>query len=171
MDSKKRMMFILEEDYYYITIKILAILVTLKCDKTPFSDYRKLGILLELIKENNMVLFRKIVSNKELDIVESEKALKLFCNSKIDISVIKRVLFFLEKQKIIILMKNVKTGNIDITLEKNSDIYDIYKQENMKKDIDAIKEIKKNIRGIKILKLETLQTKIWGYSEGSKWED
>lgn len=171
MDSKKRMMFILEEDYYFITIKLLSILVTLECDKTPFSDYRKLGILIELIKDNNMVLFRKLISNKELDIFENEKALKLFCNSKIDISVIKRVLFFLEKQKIITLMKNIKTGNIDITMERNNDIYDIFKKENMKKDIESIKEIKKNIRGIKILKLETLQTKIWGYSEGSKWED
>ena len=171
MDSKKRMLFILEEDYYYITIKLLAILVALECDKTPFLNYRKLGILLEFLKDNNMVLFRKIISNKELDIFENEKALNLFCSSKIDISVIKRVLFFLEKQKIITLIKNAKTGNIDITLERKNDIYDIFKEEKMKKDIESIKEIKKNIRGIKILKLETLQTKIWGYSEGSKWED
>ena len=45
MDSKKRMMFILEEDYYFITIKILSILKALECDKKPFEDYRKLGII------------------------------------------------------------------------------------------------------------------------------
>ena len=48
MNSKKRMMFILEEDYYFITIKLLSILKALNCDIKPFEDYRKLGIIFEL---------------------------------------------------------------------------------------------------------------------------
>ena len=102
------MMFILEEDYYFITIKLLAILKALECDKKPFSDYRKLGLILELIKDDkNMKLFEKLIGRNELDIFENERALKLFCDSKMDVSVIKRVLFFLEKKKIFLYKKIV----------------------------------------------------------------
>lgn len=45
MNSKKRMMFILEEDYYFITIKILSILIALECNIKPFEDYRRLAII------------------------------------------------------------------------------------------------------------------------------
>lgn len=37
MEYKKRMMFILEEDYYFITIKLLSILKASGCDKKPFE--------------------------------------------------------------------------------------------------------------------------------------
>lgn len=71
MDSKKRMMFILEEDYYFITIKILSILKALECDKKPFEDYRKLGIIFEFIKnEDNMSFLEKLLSYSSNDILK-----------------------------------------------------------------------------------------------------
>lgn len=172
MNNKKRMMFILDEDYYFITIKLLAILKALECDEIPFSDYRKLGLIFEFIKDNkNMELFRKLIDKENLNIIENEKTLKLFCNSKLDISVIKRILFFLEKQNVVILFKNSKSGNIDVKLLQNKEIDELLKHDLIKDDIRYTLEIKKNIRGIRALKLETLQTKILGYSEVTKWED
>ncbi|MBU3101914.1 MULTISPECIES: hypothetical protein [Clostridium] len=172
MDSKKRMMFILEEDYYFITIKLLAIFKALECYKKPFSDYRKLGLIFEFIKDDrNMKLFRKLIKQDELDIFENEKAVKLFCDSKMDVSIIKRVLFFLEKQEIVSLQKNIKSGNIDVMMLHNEKTEEIFMDDSIKKDVDAALELKKNIRGLKVLKIETLQTKILGYSEVTKWED
>lgn len=172
MNNKKRMMFILEEDYYFITIKLLAIFKVLECDKKPFSDYRKLGLILQFIKDDkNMRLFKKLINKDELDIFESEKALKLFCDSKMDVTVIKRVLFFLEKQKIISLQKNSKSGNIDVMMLHNEVIDELFMEESMKRDVESALKLKKNIRGLRSLKIETLQTKILGYNEVTKWED
>ena len=73
MNSKKRMMFILEEDYYFITIKLLSILKALDCDIKPFEDYRKLGIIFEFVKsQENTEFLEKLINQKE-DIAEIKK--------------------------------------------------------------------------------------------------
>lgn len=79
MDNKKRMMFILEEDYYFITIKLLSILKALDCDKKPFEDYRKLGIVLEAIKsEENIIFLQKLIHHSQLNILIMIKRLSFF---------------------------------------------------------------------------------------------
>lgn len=106
MNSKKRMMFILEEDYYFITIKLLSILKALNCDIKPFEDYRKLGIIFEFVKsQENTEFLEKLINQKEDNIFDNEKSIKIFCDSKLNVSVIKRVLFFLEKQDMIEIRK------------------------------------------------------------------
>lgn len=169
MDSKKRMMFILEEDYYFITIKLLSILKALECDKNFFADFRKLGLIFELIKnKSNLNLFYRLISVNNPDMLDAEKAVKIFCDSKLDIAVIKRVLFFLEKQQIIELKKNAKSGNIDVLL-KSDNINKLLEQEILKEDYQRAYQLKKTIRGLRSLKLETLQSKVFGYSEVTKW--
>ena len=41
MNNKKRMMFVFEEDYYYITMKIISILQYMNCINSKLVDYRK----------------------------------------------------------------------------------------------------------------------------------
>lgn len=170
MDNKKRIMFILEDDYYFITIKLLSILKALECEKKPFADYRKLGLIFEFIKNgNNLCLFYRLINESSLDFFDTEKAVKIFCDSRLDIAVIKRVLFFLEKQQIVELQKNIKTGNIDVLLLKDDIINELLAQDVLKEDFQRAYELKKAIRGLRNLKLETLQTKTFGYSEVTKW--
>lgn len=172
IDIKKRMMFVLEEDYYFITIKLLTILSGLECNKKTFVDYRKLSLIFEIIKDNkNMELLNKIINKKDLDLFDNEQLLKLFCNSNMNISVFKRILFFLEKQDIVILEKNNRFSCIDVKLLHNEAINDLLKQEIMSDDFKRVKIINKFISRICSLKFESLQTKIFGYSEVSKWED
>jgi hypothetical protein len=171
MDSKKRMMFILEEDYYFITIKILSILKSLECYKKPFEDYRRLGIVFEFIKDDARIpLLEKLIKNERLDIFENEKALKIFCDSKLDVAIIKRVLFFLERKNIVELRKSTKSGNIDILLLNNDEIEKTIHEGILKRDLEKCIIVKKLIPRIRSLKIDTLQTKIFGYSEVTKWE-
>lgn len=100
MDNKKRMMFILEEDYYYITIKILSILRALECDKKSFHDYRKLGIIFEFIKnDNNFRFLSKILTVEQNDLFDNEVKVKIYCDSKLNVAVFKRVLFFWKNRR------------------------------------------------------------------------
>lgn len=170
MDNKKRMMFILEEDYYFITIKILVILKALECDIKPFEDFRKLGIIFEFIKENsNFIFLHKLINNGQQDLFDSEKAVKIFCDSKLDVSVIKRILFFLEKKRMVELSKSKKNSEIDVLLIHN-DAFDKLIQEGiLTEDMEKCVAVKSLIPRLKSLKIESLQKKIFGYSEVEKW--
>lgn len=172
MDSKKRMMFILEEDYYFITMKILSILIALECNIKPFEDYKKLAIIFEFIKNDfNMSFLKKLCDKKELDLFENERAVKLFCESKLDVAVIKRVLFFLERKDMVKLQKNSKNGSIDVLLLQNDLLKGLIEEGRIKKDIENCLFIKKTVKRLRTLKLSTLQEKIFGYSEVAKWEN
>lgn len=172
MDDKKRMMFILEEDYYFITIKILSILKALGCDKKPFEDYRKLGIIFEFVKnKDNIEFLKKLIEYKEKDIFDNEKVVRLFCDSRLDVSVIKRVLFFLEKQGMIELTRSKRNSNINVMLIETEDLKNLINQGVFNKDLEHCGMVKKLIPQVKRIKLETLQKKVFGYDEVSKWED
>ncbi len=171
MDSKKRMMFILEEDYYFVTIKILLILKALDCDKKSFEDYRKLGIIFEFVKtQENVVFLEKIMENKVNNIFDNEKLVKIFCDSKLNLSVIKRVLFFLEKKDMIEMEKSQKNGSVDITLKINQEFESLIENELLQEDINRCLTIKKLLPKIKRLTLNTLQKKVFGHEEMIKWE-
>lgn len=172
MDSKKRMMYILEDDYYFITIKILSILNALGCEVKPFEDHRKLGIVFEFIKdEKNFIFLHKLLLNENLDLFDNERAVKIFCESKLNVSVIKRVLFFLEKQEMLELTRSQKNSNINILLIKSNKFLDIIDEDVLSDDMERCMAIKKLIPRLRSLKLVTLQNKIFGYSEVTKWED
>ena len=170
MNSKKRMMFILEEDYYFITIKLLSILKALDCDIKPFEDYRKLGIIFEFVKsQENTEFLEKLINQKEDNIFDNEKSIKIFCDSKLNVSVIKRVL--LEKQDMIEMRKNPKNSNIDILLKINDKLRSLIETGLLEEDISRCLTIKKLLPRIRSLKLSTLQEKVFGYNEVTKWED
>lgn len=172
VDSKKRMMFILEEDYYFITIKILAILKSLECDVKPFEDHRKLGIIFEFVKdEKNMAFLSKLLKNDDLDLFDNEKAVKIFCEAKLNISVIKRVLFFLEKKEMIELCRSKKNSNIDVYLKDTKEFNELINEGVLDTDLNRCTSVKKMIPRLNSLKLDTLQKRVFGYSEVTKWED
>ena len=172
MESKKRMMFILEEDYYFITIKLLSILKALDCDKKPFEDCRKLGIVLEAIKsEENIIFLQKLIHHSQLNIFDNDKAIKFFCDSRLDVSVIKRVLFFLEKQNMVELTRSIKNSNINVTLKESEAFNNLIEMKILDEDLNRCFTVRKLIPRIRSLKLETLQKKVFGYDEVSKWED
>lgn len=159
-------MFILEEDYYFITIKILSILIALECYSKPFEDYRKLGLIFEFIKDNsNYSFYKKLMKQEEQSIFDNEKSIRILCDSKLTVAVIKRVLFFLEKQNMIRLEKNLKSGTIDVILIHNDIVDELISEEMFNEDIIKCTFIRKTISRIRSLKLDTLQSKIFGNNE------
>lgn len=166
------MMFILEEDYYFITIKLLSILKALDCDKKPFEDYRKLGIILEAVKsEENIIFFQKLMNHSQQNIFDNEKTIKFFCDSRLNVSVIKRVLFFLEKQNMVEMTRSIKNSNIDVILKETEAFNSLIEMRILDEDLNRCLAVRKLIPRIRSLKLETLQNKVFGYDEVSKWED
>lgn len=172
MDSKKRLMFILEDDYFYITLKVLAILKALDCEIKPFEDYKKLGIIFEFIKDQANILFlEKLITRPQLDIFDNERIINISCNAKMNTAVIKRVLFFLEKQNMISMKKSLKGDFIEVFLLKTPQLNELISENVLNDDLTRIASVKSYIPRIRTLKISTLRKKIFGASEVASWED
>ena len=138
----------------------------------PFEDYRKLGIVLEAIKsEENIIFLQKLIHHSQLNIFDNDKAIKFFCDSRLNVSVIKRVLFFLEKQNMVELTRSIKNSNINVTLKESETFNNLIEMKILDEDLNRCFTVRKLIPRIRSLKLETLQKKVFGYDEVSKWED
>lgn len=168
VDNKKRMMFVLDEDYYYITLKILVILKGLGCYKNSFVDYRKMAFIIEIIKDKeNIRLYEKYMCNDEMDIFENEKMISIYCSGNIKSNSVKRVLFFLGKQEIVTLEKNDRFNCIDIILNRNEKIKKLLSDEVMNTDLDRVEIVKRYFTRVKSVKYETFIARIFGNGEVS----
>ena len=165
MDNKKRMMFVLEEDYYYITIKILLILRCLNCTKKYFKDYQKLSFLLEFIKGDSYIrlLKKSILDSVNIHLEDREKLVNVYYKAKLNNAVIQRVLFFLEKKKIIELKKDIRTITIDIKLIEIELVDEIFKEDIFRKDEDICNMIKEIYPRVSSVKYDTFTEKVFGY--------
>ena len=171
MDNKKRMMFVLDEDYYFIMIKVLIILNQLECYKKKFIDYRKLAFIIAFIKEDrDLDLYKRSIKGyDELNILERERLVNIFYRGKMDQPVIKRELFFLEKKKLISLEKNVKFNCIDVVLIKNKDLNKILSSDKFNNDIEKVNKIYKELNRVTSIKYDTFIERVFGNSEVSRW--
>ncbi len=172
MDNKKRMMFVLDEDYYFVTTKLLVILKSLGCYKSKFIDYRKLAFIIEFIKnDRSMELYKKSIERiNELTILERELLINIYYNGNVNQTIIKKVLFFLEKKELIKLEKNIKFNCVDTLLLKNKDLEDTISSEVFGDDMKKVKEIYTNFNRIKTIKYSSFIERIFGSSEVSKWQ-
>ena len=172
MDSKKRMMFNIDDDYYYITIKIIIILIRLDCFKNKFSDYRKLAYIILFLKSNESIkLFNKSLEDyNKLSIFEREQLGGIYYKGCIYQPIIKRVLFFLEKKDIITLEKNIKLTCIDVKITKNKDIKNTFSSGKFDYDIEKVDILYKQFNRIRSVKYDTFIQRVFGDSEVSKWE-
>lgn len=172
MDKKKRMMFILDKDYYFITIKLLIILNYLNCYKDKFIDYRKLAFIIEFIKDDKDIdLYKKNIRRSiDLNIFERERLINIYCNGNIDQPLIKRVLLFLEKKGLINLEKNIRFNCIDVGLVKNENLDEILSLENLYNDIEKVKNIYDEFTSLRSIKYKLFIERIFGDSEVAKWE-
>lgn len=173
MDNKKRMMFVLDEDYYFVTIKVLIILKAIGGYKNKLIDYRKLSFIIEFIKDDrSMELYKKGIEKiNELTIIERELLINIYYSGNVNQAFIKRVLFFLEKKELITLEKNIKFNCIDVLLLKNKRLEETLSSEIFYKDIERISKMCTVFNRIRTIKYDTFVEKIFGNSEVSKWEN
>lgn len=67
--------------------------------------------------------------------------------------------------------ENPKNSNIDILLKINDKLRSLIETGLLEEDISRCLTIKKLLPRIRSLKLSTLQEKVFGYNEVTKWED
>ena len=172
MNNKKRIMFTVDDDYYYITIKVIVVLIQLDCYKKKFIDYRKLAFLILFMKssENINLLIKSIQDYNTLSIFEREKLISIYYKGCMEQPIVKRVLFYLEKRGLVKLIKNSKYICVDVLLNSEEEIDNIFLSEQFSEDRKNINKIYEQFNRIKSVKYDTFIKRIFGDSEVSKWE-
>lgn len=167
---KKRLMFSVAEDSYFLTYNIILILGLLSCfDNKYLKDANKIALLVTIIeKHQNIDVTRRILRNKDINYFDKEVLFDMYYNSKLRSRSVTSIIFSLDKQRIVNIRKSGKT--IDISLA-NSDIYIKFIGESLfEDDVKAYKEIFMSINNFKRIVCDTFNDMIFEGIKGDIWD-
>ncbi|MCB2353927.1 hypothetical protein [Clostridium estertheticum] len=158
---KKRLMFSIAEDSYFLTYNIIIILGLLGCFNNKYlKDLNKIALLVTIIeKHENIEVTRRILGNKDVNYSDKEVLFDMYYNSKLRSRSVTSIIFSLNKQGIVNVRKSGKTIDISLT---NSEIYIKFVDENLfKDDVKVYKEIFMNVNKIKGIISDTFNDMIF----------
>ncbi len=168
---KKRLMFVKGEDFYFLTYNIYIFLDFLNCNSESerFRDYRKLAFIIDFIADTNLTnVMRK--DSLHYNINDRDLLNRSYANGLIRLNEILKLLFALEKHKIVTLFKDPSGSTLDVFLNKEHTPPDFLDEELFKIEKQNVAKIKAYIPKVKSLKLDTLLSKLY-YNYGIKqWE-
>ena len=175
LSVKKRIMFIKDEDYNYLTYNILIILDYLKCysqDKT-FTGYMKLAVLIScLTSDTDTDLFIQAVTLKDCqsNFFIYEDLLKIYTKSKSMQGHVKRLLFALKTKKVIDVLPD-KFNSVGAYIYQSKDMLDILHDNMFKEEYKRIEKMQKAYPRVRSIKYETFIKKVFIDNGVGKWED
>lgn len=167
---RRRLMFSVAEDSYFLTYNIILILGLLKCTNNSYlKDSNKIALLVTIIeKTQNIEVVKKILKNEQINNYDKNILFNIYYNSKLRMRSLISIIFSLDKKGIINVRKTGKT--IDISLVNSS----IYKKfiDNIvfEDDIEVYKDIFSNVSKIKNVISETLNRMIFKSIKEDVWD-
>ncbi|MGX1457447.1 hypothetical protein ACUXG3_001769 [Bacillus thuringiensis] len=171
---KKRIMFNRDEDYYFITYNILIILKTYGCknSKSKWIDYRKLSYLLPLVSNSSLLdLYIRYIDDNRIPPKEDIELLRdTYFKSKLRLKLITSILFTLEANQLVSLMKNDRRHTIDIWINQENISKMFFKSELFEAEVQNINKLKNTIPRLKSLSTKTLLERLYTNNGVSVWE-
>lgn len=171
VEVKKRIMFHLEDDYYFITYHILLFLKIIGCNSSSnrLKDYSKLCYILPFISNDLHLRILTKQNDNEMPFSEDRKMLReIYLKSRLKRNLVSSIVFALHRKELVCLEKRSNSTAIDIWLNERSDLtflttnfYD-YESEN-------IRAFRRLHPRIKILTTETLLKKLYTEKGVTVW--
>ena len=155
-EAKKRMMFVQNDDYNFLSYITILILQYFSCTKkkTVFVDYRKIAFIANIIFYKNKDDWNQI-----------------YYSSQTTLKSLFSIIQLLEKKGILNLESNEKLKTIDLWLNKYS-IGDTFSEGNLfKYELDEIKKIHSDISRTRTLKLKTFLDRVFEQHGVTVWEE
>lgn len=174
LNVRKRLMFSKDDDYYFITYNIIIILNTIGCTdiNTKLTDYTKLGYLLPFISNINLIdrfiKYRNEIrkpSNEDLEFLQHT-----YLKSRLKLKMITSILFALEQNDLVSLIKNSKRHSIDIWLNKGNIPSEFISSNLFEIEISNINRLKKEIPQLKRINTKTLIDRLYNDCGVKVWE-
>lgn len=161
ISTKKRLMYLSGEDFYFYCYSVFVILDSLGCrDGKFFRDYRKLAFLTDIINDDKTVYVVSNSSGGNLNPKDYECLLDSYSNGLTRRSEILKLLFVLEKKGYVSLTRG-KAQEINVTLSKDNFPNDFLKSNVFDSECKNIKNISKKVGRLASLTLDTMLNKIY----------
>lgn len=167
---RRRLMFSVAEDSYFLTYNIILILGILKCTNDSYlKDSNKIALLVTIIeKTQNIEVIKKVLKNEQINNYDKNVLFDMYYNSKLRMRSVISIIFSLDKKGIINVRKSGKT--IDISLV-NSNIYINFIDKRLfEDDVKVYKDIFSNVSKIKQIISSTLNSMIFKSIKEDVWD-
>jgi len=174
LNVKKRIMFNKDEDYYFITYNILIILKSFGCKdvKSKWTDYTKLSYILPFVADSSLLdLYIRYLDNNRIPSKEDLEILReTYFKSRLRLQLISSILFTLEANHMVSLVKNEKRHTIDIWVNQNNIPDTLMKSDLFEVEIKNIDKLKTAIKRLKGLSSKTLLERLYTNNGVRVWE-
>ncbi|WP_040204015.1 hypothetical protein [Neobacillus jeddahensis] len=174
LNVKKRIMFNKDEDYYFITYNILIILKVFGCKdaKSKWTDYTKLSYILPLVADSTLLdLFIRYSDNYRIPPKEDLEILReTYFKSRLRLQLVSSILFTLEANQLVSLVKNEKRHTIDIWINQENIPETLLKSDLFEVEIKNINKLKTAINRLKSLSTKTLLERLYTNNGVRVWE-
>lgn len=128
--SKKRMMYLVDEDFYFITYNCLFILNKMGCfsEKKAFKDYKKLAYLIDFIANKKLTSTMTIGDGFLVQNSFKEELIQSYVIGMSRASLLARVAFALEQKGILVVKTDLKKHRVDWFINKDTLPVDFFDQ-------------------------------------------
>lgn len=169
LNTKKRMMFIMSEDYNFLAYNIFIILNGLGCTKgkSSLKDHRKLSFIIDFVSDHKLIdIIEKRLNNPKLKLNEIDRDIlnQSYTNSLLRLKTINQLIYTLSSEELI-EVTNKKLDKLSISLIKESLDKDFFKGSMFKIERDNLKRLKTIVQRITIIDITNLLTSLY-YKHG-----
>jgi len=176
LNIKKKIMFIKDEDYNYLTYNILIVLDHFKCytQNKTFIGYMKLAFLINCLTSdadtNLFVEAMKAEKNTQSDLFLYENLLRVYTKSKLMQGHVKRLLFALKRKNIIDILPD-RFSSVGAYMFPNGEMLSILHDNMFNEEYERIKKIQMAYPRLRSIKYESFLKKVFIENGVGKWED
>jgi len=159
--AKKRMMFIQNEDYNFLTYNLLILLNELDCtsEKKKFRDFRRIAYLIEFIS-----------TTAELEDYEKYELSSIYLRAQLKKKLLSHLLITLKTKGYLDITLNSTHNTLDIWIEKNKIPKEFFNKKYFSNEVLNIKKIRKYTKITKVSTLKKLIEDIFTKQGVSTWE-
>lgn len=173
-DVKKRLMFVKGEDYYFITYNMILLLNELKCWKSKdrvLQDVKKIAFLIDFVADENLALIiEKYDDKNDINRFDRNRLGKVYTNGMLRLEGMNRLLYSLEKNKIVQLTKNDTRNVLNISLVDDERLKRFAKQASFLLERNNAKVIKRRVSYLTSSTFETTLNKLFTNYGVSTWQ-
>jgi hypothetical protein len=166
---KKRLMFLIDEDFYFLVYNILIFLDETGCvdENKPFNDLRKFSFLIDFISNSGTL---SILNREKISGVDRQELNMSYARGSSRTPILNRILFTLEKRGI---LKVVKTDNqiISFYLQRGANVDLLLKSESFTQERMNSKELMGFIPRLRTSTLKYLMDRIYQERGVYIWHD
>lgn len=168
--AKRRLMFSVAEDSYFLTYNIILILGLLKCVNNKYlKDSSKIALLVTILEKiQNVQVIRKVLDGNSINNFDKKILFDMYYNNKLRCRSVTSMIFSLDKKGIINVKKNGRT--IDISLADNNIYIKIINEKIFEDDLKAYEYIFLNVQRIKSIVSDTFAEVIFKPIKEEIWD-